>query len=70
MWSSEYDERENLMIEIEEMREKFDNSPCAVFHGMNLVELSPGYAKVKLELKKGVSELGEYDSWWHYRHFT
>jgi len=40
------------MIEIEEMREKFDNSPCAVFHGMNLVELSPGYAKVKLELKK------------------
>jgi len=40
------------MIEIEEMREKFDNSPCAIFHGMRLVELSPGYAKVKLELKK------------------
>ena len=40
------------MIEIEQMREIFDNSPCAIFHGMSLVELSPGYAKVKLELKK------------------
>jgi acyl-CoA thioesterase len=40
------------MIEIEQMREIFDNSPCAIFHGMRLVELSPGYAKVKLELKK------------------
>ena len=40
------------MIEIEEMRQRFDSSPCAVHLGMSLVELSPGYAKVKLELKR------------------
>jgi acyl-CoA thioesterase len=40
------------MIEIEEMRQRFDNSPCAVHLGMSLVELSSGYAKVKLELKR------------------
>jgi acyl-CoA thioesterase len=40
------------MIEIEEMRQRFDNSPHALSLGMKLVELSQGYAKVKLELKK------------------
>ena len=40
------------MIAIEEMREKFDNSPCALYLGMKLTELSPGYAKVELKLKR------------------
>jgi acyl-CoA thioesterase len=40
------------MIEIDEMRQRFDNSPCAAHLGMSLVELSSGYAKVKLELKR------------------
>ncbi len=40
------------MPDIEEMRSKFDNSPCARHFGMGLVELSPGYAKVKIELKE------------------
>ena len=40
------------LIEIEEMRQRFDNSPCAVHLGMSLVELTSGYAKVKLELKR------------------
>ena len=40
------------MVEIEQMRKKFDESPCALLLGMKLEELSQGYAKVKLELKK------------------
>jgi acyl-CoA thioesterase len=40
------------MADIEEMHGKFDNSPCAVHFGMKLVEISPGYARVKLELKR------------------
>jgi acyl-CoA thioesterase len=40
------------MIDIDKMRKKFDESPCAVFMGMKLVDLSEGYAKVKMELKK------------------
>jgi acyl-CoA thioesterase len=40
------------MADINEMRKKFDESPCAVFMGMKLVDLSKGYAKVKMELKK------------------
>ena len=40
------------MADIEEMRKRFDDSPCAVYFGMKLVELEPGYARVKLELKK------------------
>ena len=40
------------MIDIDEMRKKFDSSPCAVYMGMKLVDLSKGYAKVKMELKK------------------
>lgn len=40
------------MVEIEEMRKKFDESQCAVFLGMSLEELSTGYAKVRLEMKK------------------
>ena len=39
------------MVEIEEMRRKFDNSACALNMGMKLVELSQGYAKVELGLK-------------------
>ena len=45
------------MADIEEMRVKFDNSPCARHFGMGLVELSPGYARVKLKLKE------EYLNW-------
>jgi acyl-CoA thioesterase len=40
------------MADIDEMRKRFDDSPCAVYFGMKLVELEPGYARVKLELKK------------------
>lgn len=40
------------MVEIEEMRQRFDNSPYALQLGMKIVELSHGYAKVKLELRK------------------
>lgn len=34
------------------MRERFDNSPYALHLGMKIVELTRGYAKVKLELKR------------------
>ena len=37
---------------IEELRAKAKKEPIASFLGMKLVELSKGYAKVKLELKK------------------
>jgi len=40
------------MVEVEEMRRRFDTSPYALNMGMKLVELSRGYAKVKMELKK------------------
>ena len=40
------------MIDIEEMRKRFDSSPHAFNMGMKLVELSKGYAKVKMELRK------------------
>ena len=40
------------MADLSEMRKKFDESPCAVQMGMKLVDLSKGYAKVKMELKK------------------
>ena len=40
------------MSDLNEMRKKFDESPCAVYMGMSLVELSKGYAKVKLDLKR------------------
>jgi acyl-CoA thioesterase len=40
------------MADVEEMRKRFDNSPYALNMGMKLVELSKGYAKVKMELKK------------------
>ena len=39
------------MRDIEEMRRMFDESTYAVYLGMKLVELSSGYAKVKLEVK-------------------
>ena len=40
------------MVDVEEMRKRFDSSPYALNMGMKLVELSKGYAKVKMELKK------------------
>jgi acyl-CoA thioesterase len=40
------------MADLSEMRVKFDDSPCAVYMGMKLVDLSKGYAKVRMELKK------------------
>ena len=40
------------MAEIEEMRKKFDESPCALLLGMKLEQLSEGYAKVRLEMKE------------------
>ncbi len=39
------------MSTMEEMRKNFDNTPYAMFLGMRLEELSPGYAKVILELR-------------------
>ena len=45
------------MVDIEEMRDRFDKSPCALHFGMGLEELSPGFAKVKLKLKE------EYLNW-------
>ncbi len=41
-----------IMADVEEMRKRFDNSPYALNMGMKLVDLSKGYARVKLELKK------------------
>lgn len=40
------------MADVEEMRRRFDTSPYALNMGMTLVELSKGYARVKMELKK------------------
>ncbi len=34
------------------MRRRFDESPCAKAFGMNLIDLSPGYARVSMTLKK------------------
>jgi len=40
------------LVDLEVLRERFDNSAYALHLGMRIVELSRGYAKVKLELKK------------------
>ena len=40
------------MADVEEMRKRFDTSPYALNMGMKLVELSKGYAKVRMELTK------------------
>jgi len=40
------------MVDIDEMRERFDKSPCAVTMGMKLVDLSQGYAKVEMKLRE------------------
>ena len=40
------------MVELNEMRQRFDDSPCARNFGMRLVELTQGYAKVELKLKE------------------
>lgn len=39
-------------MQIEEMRRKFDNSPCARYMGMKLVDLSEGYAKVEMKVRE------------------
>ena len=39
------------MADLEEMRKRFDDSPCARFFGMKLMDLSPGYARVELTLR-------------------
>lgn len=40
------------MIDLEEMRRRFDNSPYALYLGLAAQELSPGYAKIRLNLKQ------------------
>lgn len=50
--SSEVTLEITVMVDIEEMRDRFDKSPCAVHFGMELEELSPGYARVRLKLKE------------------
>jgi acyl-CoA thioesterase len=40
------------MVQIDEMRQRFDNSPCALSFGMKLVDLAPGYARVELKLRE------------------
>jgi acyl-CoA thioesterase len=40
------------VLQLDEMRERFDNSPCALNLGMKLIDLRPGYAKVELKLKE------------------
>jgi len=40
------------MVDIEEMRRKFDSSSYAAYLGMRIEELSRGYARVKLEVRK------------------
>jgi phenylacetic acid degradation protein PaaD len=40
------------MVDIEEMRRKFDGSSYAAYLGMRIEELSRGYARVKLEVRK------------------
>lgn len=40
------------MVEIEEMRRKFDNSFYAIYLGMRIEELSRGYARVRLEVRR------------------
>ena len=40
------------MTDLKEMRRRFDSSPYALYFGFSTEELSPGYAKIKLKLKK------------------
>lgn len=40
------------MVDLDVLRERFDNSAYALHLGMKIVELSRGYARVKLELRK------------------
>ena len=39
------------MVTLEQTRQWFDSSPYAVYLGMRLTELEPGYARVSLTLK-------------------
>lgn len=40
------------LANIEDLQRQFDNSPYSLYLGMRIVELSHGYAKVKLELRQ------------------
>ncbi len=40
------------MPDVEEMRRRFDSSPYALFMGMTCEELSRGYAKIRMVVKK------------------
>ncbi|MFH1639590.1 MAG: PaaI family thioesterase [Chloroflexota bacterium] len=40
------------MADIEEMRRRFDRSPYALLMGMTCEELSRGYAKIRMEVRK------------------
>ncbi|MBE0479869.1 MAG: PaaI family thioesterase [Dehalococcoidia bacterium] len=40
------------MITVDEMRRRFDNSPCALYFGMKLVDLSEGYARVEMQVRE------------------
>ena len=45
------------MAEIDQMRQGFDNAPYSLHLGMKVVELSPGYSKIKLELTNKLQSL-------------
>lgn len=40
------------MVDLEELKERFDSSPYAQYLGMKIDVLSRGYARVKMELRK------------------
>lgn len=39
-------------MHIDEMRCRFDDSPCAKYMGMKLIDLSEGYAKVEMKVRE------------------
>lgn len=43
--------RQRTVVELEELRRRFDSSAYASYLGMKIVDLSRGYARVKLELR-------------------
>ncbi|MFC1919591.1 PaaI family thioesterase [Chloroflexota bacterium] len=40
------------MMELDQLRDKFDNSPYAVYMGMKIEELSRGYARVNMKMRE------------------
>ena len=40
------------MMELDQLRHKFDSSPYAVYMGMNIEELSRGYARVSMKMRE------------------